>query len=234
MFRERSTQTEIMDDLSLGGEEMDQTLRELEIINRWLGGDAITINGLKRIINKVGSSEKLSIADLGCGGGDTLLKIAEWGKKKRLNLKLTGIDANPEIIAYAKNHCRSYPDIQFGVMNIFSPEFQKEKFDIITTSLFTHHFTSDELEILFKNWKKQASMAVLINDLHRHPLAYYSISALTAAFSRSNMVKNDGKISVLRGFRRAELRNILAKAGIQNYTLDWKWAFRWQLIYFPE
>jgi hypothetical protein len=46
------------------------------------------------------------------------------------------------------------------------------------------------------------------------------------------MVKYDAPLSVLRAFSREELSNILRSAGIENFTIKWKWAFRWQVIVF--
>ena len=73
---------------------------------------------------------------------------------------------------------------------------------------------------------KNAVLGFYINDLHRHPLAYYFIKSATKIFSRSYLVKNDAPLSVLRGFRKKEWREILQNAGIMNYTIKWKWAFR--------
>jgi len=70
-----------------------------------------------------------------------------------------------------------------------------------------------------------------INDLLRHYLAYHSIRLLTLAFSKSRLVKNDAPISVTRGFNRADWQRILADAGLSDYHLNWKWAFRWLLTY---
>jgi hypothetical protein len=77
---------------------------------------------------------------------------------------------------------------------------------------------------------RQANQAVIINDLHRHPLAYYSIKWITRLFSGSYLVKNDAPLSVLRAFRKPELEEILDKCNIKKYALRWQWAFRWQLI----
>ena len=43
------------------------------------------------------------------------------------------------------------------------------------------------------------------------------------------MVQNDGPISVLRGFRGPELETIAQKAGLKNFTVRWRWPFRWLL-----
>jgi hypothetical protein len=101
---------------------------------------------------------------------------------------------------------------------------------IIFSSLFCHHFGEDDLVEQLRWMREQSSIGFFINDLHRHVLAYQSIRLLVSLFSRSYLVKNDAPLSVLRGFRRAEWKEVLHRAGIGHYTLKWKWAFRWLLI----
>ena len=78
--------------------------------------------------------------------------------------------------------------------------------------------------------KQNAAIGFFINDLHRHPLAWYSIKGLTSLFSKSYLVKNDAPLSVARGFKKNEWKEILKAAGISNYFLTWKWAFRYLVI----
>jgi hypothetical protein len=99
--------------------------------------------------------------------------------------------------------------------------------DIIFSSLFCHHFTNEELERQLQWMQRHARVGFFVNDLHRHPLAYYSIKWLTAIFSKSYLVKNDAPLSVLRGFSRKEWQQLLNNAGIVNFSVSWKWAFRW-------
>ena len=234
-FAHRSVEFEMMDDLNCSGTLVDQTLRELEIINRLLGGNSITLDGIKKLLKGSGLKEKvLEIADLGCGGGDMLKVVARWARQSGTAVRLVGIDANPAIVLYARGNSLEYPEIEYQVLDIFSPGFRRQQFDIITCSLFTHHFTSDQLVILFRALSEQSRIGVVINDLHRHWLAYWSIKILTRLFSESDMIKNDAPISVLRGFHRQELKEILSGSGILNFQLSWKWAFRWQLIFRPE
>jgi len=223
----RSAEIEIMDDLNCKGEVVDQTLRELEVINRLLGGDNVTIDGIKRLTRE---KRDYSIVDCGCGGGDLAMKIYEWGRRNGFQFNVTGIDANPYIVNIAS---KSFKNVSFEAMNVFSEEFTKGRYDIITATLFVHHFTNDELVGLFRSWKSQARVGVVINDIHRHFLSYHSIRLLTLMFSRSAMVKFDAPLSVRRAFTRRELIGILDKAGIKSYSLKWKWAFRWQLIIKP-
>ncbi|MEM6644492.1 MAG: methyltransferase domain-containing protein [Bacteroidota bacterium] len=228
MLKERSTEIEIMDDLEISGPVVDQTLKELNTINKTLGGNQISISAFKRIAK---GQQQLTLADLGCGGGDIMLQIAKWCRRARIKLSCLGVDANPNIIAYAKENTKSHQEISYQPLNIFSQEFQQMKFDIVHCCLFLHHFTDEQLIKIFKTLKSQANIGVIINDLHRHPVAYWSIKALTYVFSRSTMVRNDAAVSVARGFKRSELIRILEQAGIQNFDLSWRWAFRWRLTF---
>jgi ubiquinone/menaquinone biosynthesis C-methylase UbiE len=217
-----------MDDLSLGNDALRKNLDELEIINYWLGGNEVVINALNKI--QLSQNQLYTLADLGSGGGDTLRNIAKWARQKKLKVQLTGIDANQFMIDYAKNKAQKFPEIHFSKMDIFSSDFKAQKFDIVVCSLFCHHFTDEELIELFKILQSQVSIAFIINDLHRHWFAYYSIKWLTWLLRGSYLVQNDAPLSVLRAFKKSELIALLKKAGIHNFKIRWKWAFRYQII----
>jgi 2-polyprenyl-3-methyl-5-hydroxy-6-metoxy-1,4-benzoquinol methylase len=229
-FSVRSTELETMDDLQCSGPVLNQTLRELEFINKWLGGNNVTTTALKSFYYQSLPQSKLTIADLGCGSGDMLRLIDRWAKRKNLNVELIGIDANPNIVKYAINSAEHSNNISFRALDIFSEEFRKLKFDIVIGTLFFHHFSDADLIRFFSDLRKQVRLGIIINDIHRHFLAYYSISWLTKLFSKSSMVKNDAPLSVRRAFSRGELQDILVKAGYSNFQIKWKWAFRWQVI----
>lgn len=228
-FTTRSSAPEIMDDLSYAGKLMDRTLLELEIINRFLGGNAVTIDALHNLIGD--SKHKcLTIADLGCGRADMLRLIHEWSRRNGHSVLLTGIDANPYIINAARENLMELPEVELSSVNILSEEFRERRFDVVIGTLFYHHFTNDELVRFFTHLKTSTKIGFIINDIHRHPLAYYSIKILTRLFSRSSMVQYDAPLSVLRAFRRSEITQILRQAGISKFEVKWRWAFRWQVI----
>ncbi len=217
-----------MDDLTLSGEELRRNLAELEVINNWLGGHKVVLDALEQITKN--GNHTLRIADIGCGGGDTLKSIAKWTRRKSIKVELEGIDANDFMVQYARNRCAEFPEISINQYDVFSGAFALQKYDVVVCSLFCHHFTDKQLVQMFRQLYKQAKYKVIINDLHRHWLAYYSIKYITAAFSGSRLVKNDAPLSVWRAFKREELEELVQQAGIQNYTLKWMWAFRWQLV----
>ena len=170
------------------------------------------------------------IADLGCGSGEMLLRIAKWARKHHIKVELQGFDANPNVVEYAKHHCSDYPEISFFTENILEKEFQSRQFDFLLCTLFLHHFKEEQLVPLIAQFNKQAEK-VIINDLHRHWFAYYSIRWITRAFSKSTMVQNDACLSVWRSFTKADWTKILNEAHISEYSIKWRWAFRWKLVF---
>jgi SAM-dependent methyltransferase len=222
-------QAELMDDFAVDGLIIEQTLRELEIINKWLGGNYVTINAIDKLIG-TNRDKTWRIIDLGCGGGEMLKLIALWARKRSIQVELIGIDANQHVVNYAKNNTSEFSEISFITGNVLSEELMSMQADIITATLFTHHFSDEDLIRLLQRAKKSASVGLAINDLHRHWFAFRSINLLTALFSKSPLVKNDAGLSVLRAFKKHELVNILQAAGINKYSIKWQWAFRWQVI----
>ncbi|MGV3510205.1 MAG: methyltransferase domain-containing protein [Sphingobacteriaceae bacterium] len=225
-FSKRSNEPEMMDDFSLGHEVINPIMDELEVVNKLLGGYSVFFDAFKKLNLKDG----MTISDWGCGGGDSLRVLADWCKKKQLRLNYVGVDATATAIEFAKQKASTYPEISFIHADVLSDQLNSERFDIVISSLFSHHFDNDSWIRLIKKMLNSASYAVVVNDLHRHWFAYHSIGVLTQLFSKSEMVKHDSKLSVLRGFKKRELLDSLQKAGISNYQLTWKWAFRWQLI----
>jgi SAM-dependent methyltransferase len=233
-FTARATTPELMDDLKLASDELRQNLDELETINTWLGGYRPVLAALARLRPRFPAGRPLRLADLGSGGGDTLRHVAAWARRQRVPVALTGIDANEFMLAYAAAKSAAYPEISYRQVDIFLPEFAAQPYDILTASLFCHHFTDAELVDLLRRWHRQAQVAVVINDLHRHPLAYYSIKYLTRLLGGSRLVQNDAPLSVARAFSRADWQHLLAQAGITRYELRWCWAFRWQVVIYAE
>ena len=227
-FAQRSREKEIMDDLDCSGPVLEQTLRELKTINRLLGGNGVTNRGLSEVVQRF-PQDQYCVVDLGCGGGDMIAVMQAWASKKHIPIQFIGVDANGNTIALAKERQAALSEVHWQVANVFDSTFLEEQVDIATCTLFTHHFTDEELVQLFQGLKRKVRLAIVINDLHRHPIAYYSIKWLTRWFSKSPMVQNDAALSVLRSFKRRDWNSIFEEAGLGKVEIHWRWAFRWQI-----
>ena len=223
-FKTRSYEKELLDRDDIPFSDIIVNMRELNVINTLLGGHKITCHGVGFFLKQLKSQRHLSIAEAGCGGGDNLAAIHKYLLKKNCPHSLTGIDLKKECINFARQNAPA--NIEWILSDYRKVKWPGEKPDIIFTSLFCHHFTDDELVEQLKWLKENSRIGYFINDLERNPLAYYSIKILTRLFSRSHMVKNDAPLSVLRGFKKSEWVCLFERAGITDYTIKWKWAFR--------
>jgi ubiquinone/menaquinone biosynthesis C-methylase UbiE len=225
-LRQRSYQKELMDGDDISFEAMTQTLKELNIINTRLGGHAITLKGVKELKN---SSSPLIICEIGCGGGDNLFAIYKYFNKKNIPVRFIGIDMNAECIAFAK---QQYPQMpcDWICSDYEKVDFVGNKPGIIFSSLFCHHFTDEQLVTMLRWLKQNSILGFFINDLQRHWLAYYLIKYITKFFSKSYLVKNDACLSVARSFLKKDWQQLFQQSGVENFTITWKWAFRWLVI----
>lgn len=231
MFKQRSYEKEFLDKPDIQKDLLFQNLKELDIINKYLGGYAISIKGLKKVMTD--KSKIYKVFDIGCGGGDSLKSIAKWTHDKQYKIHLAGIDLKNDCIDYAQNNCKEFPEISFycdDFRNVYSKE---NDIDIVHASLFCHHFTEDEI-IGFIKFCSNNKTVFIINDLERNPVAYYAIKFLTFFFSKSPLVKNDAPLSVWRGFKKKEWHTILHNAGIKNYLIRNCLAFRHLVIVYPN
>lgn len=223
---QRSYTKELMDSDEIPFSDMAQTLKELNIINTRLGGHAITISGVKKLL---ASNEEVRICEIGCGGGDNLKAIQSYCAKHNIRATFTGIDINKECIAFAKEQ---YPDLpcEWICSDYSIVDLSANKPDIIFSSLFCHHLDDDQLRVMLQWLRQNSATGFFVNDLHRHWLAYYLIKYITRFFSRSYLVKNDACLSVARSFKKSEWQDFLHNAGYDKFSINWQWAFRWLVV----
>lgn len=228
--RYRTDQSEIMDDLKMEGEILRDALDKIATINQVLGGNRLTLKGVQQLIRNIPQSQEIVILDVGCGNGDMLRRLADFGLKNNLKFKLIGVDANNFTINHAIKISENYPNISFQCVDVFNTTFRDLKYDIVLCTLTLHHFKNDQIISLLKIFYQNSSIGIVINDLHRNAIAYRLFQALCFVFQLNKMSKEDGLISILRGFKKEELVVFSKELNFKNYSINWKWAFRYQWI----
>ncbi|MEZ7514477.1 methyltransferase domain-containing protein [Flavobacterium frigidarium] len=226
----RTDQEEIMDDFAMEGEILRDALDKIASINQLLGGNKLTLHGVKDMLSTAEQDREFTIVDVGCGNGDMLRALADYATTKGLTFNLIGIDANNFTITHARDLSKNYANISYRCKDIFDKEFENLKYDIVLCTLTLHHFKDDQIEKLLSVFYKNATLGVVINDLHRSKIAYRSFQALCKVFRLNDMSREDGLVSILRGFKKVDLIQFSEKLGFRKYDVKWKWAFRYQWI----
>lgn len=226
----RTSQPEIMDDFHMKGDVLKDALDKIAKINQLLGGNKLTLEGLKRLLKVNPTIQKITIVDVGCGNGDMLRAIADYAKKNELNVALIGIDANQFTVDYAKKLSVYYSNISYRCEDVFEKSFENLHYDIVLCTLTLHHFKEAEIIKLLNLFKNNATLGMVINDLHRSIISYRLFQWLCLIFRLNDMSRKDGLVSILRGFNKTELEQFSKELQFKNYSIEWKWAFRYQWI----
>jgi 2-polyprenyl-3-methyl-5-hydroxy-6-metoxy-1,4-benzoquinol methylase len=226
----RTDNPEIMDDFAMEGEILRKALDKIAKINQLLGGNQLTLQSIKRLMQNIDKNQQITIIDIGCGNGDMLRKLADFGVRNKHNFKFIGIDANPYTINYAKKLSENYTNISYKCEDIFNKQFNDLKYDIVLCTLTLHHFKNNEIEDLLQLFYENSKIGIIINDLQRSAISYRLFQLLCFVFRLDEMPKKDGLTSILRGFKKQELIDFSEKLKFRKYTIHWKWAFRYQWI----
>lgn len=226
----RSSQSELMDQPNLTEKELQLAYNDINRVNKLLGGNHITLEGVIQLTKDLPVNEPITIIDIGCGDGEILLRCERYAQENKLNWILIGFDNNDKSIALAKKRMPANSKVQFQLMDVFSAELENFTAQIFLFSLTLHHFSNDDIiRILDKSFRR-ASIGIVINDLQRSTMAYRLFQLFSFWFLKSSVAKNDGLISILRGFKKEDLWRFSKLLPQSHHQLKQKWAFRWQWI----
>ncbi|QHS63845.1 methyltransferase domain-containing protein [Chitinophaga agri] len=228
--QQRTLAPEMMDDFQMEGDDLRSTLDEIAYINRLLGGNNITLKGVSSLMEHVAKGKQVTIADIGCGNGDMLRALAKLARKSKWQVRLLGIDANQFTVDYASTCSAEYPEISYYCMDIMQDRFRSLQYDIALCTLTLHHFEEKQILKLMSLFRRNAALGIVINDLQRSAVAYRLFQVFSWIAGLGKMARVDGLTSILRGFKKNEIKQLSEKLNFNQYTLKWKWAFRYQWI----
>ena len=226
-FSKRSERLELMDDLSIQGDELEETLRQVERINTLARGPAISLSGLDSVVPP--GADSLSVLDVGTGSGDVPRHIADWAEKRGITASIKGIDLSHTTIHYARRRSTRWERLEFELRNLFDlPD--NEQYDVVHASLVLHHFQGREAVEALEKMYRLARWGVVVNDLQRHLVPWVGLRLGLPLVTRNRLVRHDGPLSVLRGFTRRELLRLARQAGAEQPSVAWEFPFRWLLV----
>jgi SAM-dependent methyltransferase len=223
-FSVRSRLPEAMDAPGLEPAIYQRCLADLAALNRLTLTHRPVLNFLRRATRHYPKGAEFSVLDVAYGQGDLLRAIANWARRHGFSARLSGIDLNPRsaIAARAATPPGTHIDYLTGDVFCYTPAAPP---DISGTAQFTHHLDDPQIVELLRWFDKTAARGWYITDLHRHPFSYYGFPMLARLMRWHPIVRNDGRISIARGFRSAEWRALSTRAGTLA-EISWHLPFR--------
>jgi SAM-dependent methyltransferase len=214
----RSMEKEMMDSPGNPKELLVEDLRNLRTINRYLGGYRGVLKGLRGLVGKTRMS-RFSLLDVGTGSGDIPKVIVRWARNQGIEAKVVALELDPVTVAEAAHQTRQWPEIVVVRADGMAPPFRETSFDFVLSSQMLHHFSDEKIIVLLRTWSRLARKAILVSDLVRDPLAYYGVRVITHLFTRNEMTRFDGPLSVRRALTLNEWRELFRGAAIGPFRV---------------
>lgn len=227
-LRHRAAAAELMDDFSIGGAELHEALRQLRQLNRIFVAAAPTIYGVERLWEQANNPRSLTILDVGAGSGDVNLGLLKWADGRGIDLSIQLVDITEEACEEARLVFQKEPRVQIKQGDLF--DLADGSADIVTGTQFLHHFSEEELPHAAASMLKAARLGVVVNDIHRHWIAWAAVWLTTRIISTNRYILHDGPLSVAKGFRAKDWKLLGQKLSNGSISYSWRPLFRYAVV----
>jgi ubiquinone/menaquinone biosynthesis C-methylase UbiE len=224
-FTTRSLKLERIDTGDCTPAEYDRFLREIRLVNRFAGDNRALKNSLIKTIREENLTT-FSVLDVGAGSGELLRVIAKFARKGQRKAALYGLELNERSAVSITEESRDYDEIKAVRGDALRLPFRDDSFDFAISSLFTHHFTDENIVAILRELDRVARRGIFVIDLHRHKNAYFLYQLFCKAFRISPLVREDGSLSILRSFVPAELYQLAEVAGLKKVAVEQHFPYR--------
>jgi len=212
----RTVSAELLDDDLGTPDEIASSLRDLRRINTWFGGTQLTARLLRRVAGRTGLS-RLSVLEVGSGLGDVPLAAQRSLAKSGMQLDVTLVDRRASHLPASS--------VRRVAANALHLPFRNASFDVVSCTLFAHHFEPQALILFVVEALRVARHAVVMNDVVRNRL-HLTLVYLGFPLYRSRLTRNDAPASVRQAYTIEEMRLLLAKVPSRRVVISRRYLFR--------
>lgn len=212
---------EILDDPTADAALSLRSLRDVALANQLFGGKRAVLNELRKLLRAYPAGSTLTLLDVGTGLGDIPAGAARVAAAHGHHLHTLGMELAPQLARAASGNCSS---VLAG--NAMHLPFADDSVDVITCSQVLHHFDGEEAAQLLRECTRVARTAVIVGDLRRSWLAVAGLWLSSFALGFHPVSRHDGVLSVLRGYTKPELRELVERATDCPCFVRQHWGFR--------
>ena len=202
--------------------EVAASLGDLESVNRRFGGVATTL----AMVERVAGSRKLrslSLLEVAAGSG-----LAPFAVQERL--AGNGIQISVTLLDRAASHLKNgAADRRRIVGDALALPFSDASFDVVSCGLFVHHLSPAQVVQFLREGLRVCRVAVLINDLVRHPVHLALVYAGMPLY-HSRLTRHDAPASVRGAYTPDEIRELIAQTPAAQVEILRRYLFRMGVI----
>ncbi len=216
---------ELLDSGMVSDEEVRRSLLDLRRINRFFEGRRILVDAVMGELNRHQLST-CSILDVAAGSCDLPIAILNATRRQGIQAQVYALEYQHRHLALFRSELRSHQNLHPLCADALCAPFADRSFDIVTCSLFLHHLTEEQAVRLLSHLCRWARHAIIINDLERHSIPYYFFRLFGRILTSTAVSYYDGLISIRQSYRKGELAELGAKAGLKEQVAVRRWPFR--------
>src|SRR5437870_9291004 len=210
-------------------EDVARSLIDLRRVNRCFGGRKVLLGAISSCLDGT-SSEQVSLLDVGTGSADLPMAVAESCRLRGMATFIAAVDISDRNLRVSRSQLGVSSEVHLVRADSLSLPFAARSFDFVTASLFLHHFRDDDVVRLLADFGRIARRAVIVNDLVRNLVPYYFTRITFPILAASFLTRNDGPVSVLRGFTPSEMNDLARRAGLKYRQVKQVFPYRLSLV----
>lgn len=196
-----------------------QTLADVDRLNAWFGGYALSLRAVRRLAARLPTDRTLVVADVGGGRADLAVRVARWARSAGRRVRVLVVDRDAETLALAAHACRAYPEITLVRGDATELPLGEGRVDVAVVALTLHHLEPDAAAACLREMRRAARLGVVVNDLLRSWGTLGLVWLVTRVLGMHAVSRHDGPVSVRRAYAPAELRAMAARAGVARVAL---------------
>ena len=190
------------------------SLADIDRLNAWFGGYALTLREVRRVAAAADARDVLVAVDVGGGHAALAVRLVEWARAARREIRVIVVDRDAESLALARHACAGYPEIRLVLADATALPVREGAADVVASALTLHHLEPDAVVASLREMAAAARRGVIVNDLLRTRLALGLVWLATRLLRCHPISRHDGPLSVRRAYSAAELTALAQKAGI--------------------
>ena len=207
--------------------DLAATLADLDRLNAWFGGHALSLARVRRIAARAPRVRTLTVVDVGGGDGAFARRVARWARRAGRRVRVLVVDADHDIARLASAACASYPEVTVVAADARALPCASRAADVVHAGLTLHHLEPEAAVPALREMRRICRGRVIVNDLARTPLALTLVWLATRVLPMHPISRHDGPMSVRRAYAPAELGDLLGAAGVARATVtSYPWLAR--------
>ncbi|PYM92694.1 MAG: hypothetical protein DME04_14025 [Candidatus Rokuibacteriota bacterium] len=206
-------------DGDVGAADLAATLADVDRLNTWFGGYALSLREIRRLAAGVARDHTLRVVDVGGGAAAFAVRLVQWARRSGRAIRVVVIERDAVVLGFARRVAAGYPEVLLVRGDAAALPLREGAADIVTAGLTLHHLEPEQAVEGLRRMTAAAAIAVVVNDLLRRRLSLGLVWIATRLFRCHQISRHDGPLSVRRSYSSDELRALAARAGAHRLTI---------------